>query len=374
MSAQGRSRAIHRRSAGSAVRTRPACSRPEEAEGHPGGVAVVHDRGVEPDHRDGVGAERHEHDEARPRRRRPVRAGAPCPRAGRPARRTRAGARSTTRGRSWRTRPTTARSSGSRGRRPRRAAARRRRSPSRTAPTATGWPAPARRRRRTPRGTRWGPGPPARRCAGRRGRPRRRRPPRGAPPRRAATGPPGVRRRRSRARSHCGHVVLRSRARRQDTAFAYPPTRKKTGITWKTQVSGWVQGARSSSAPVTRSAVADGDRGDEPVAEHHDAERPDAEQVDDAVARGGRGGRDGAGAASLHAPSVVPAGSSRPEHSYPVGPHPDAAHLGQAERPSGRDGGVTPATPIPHIPRTSGDARIPRRGRPISSVRRTGTH
>ena len=71
-----------------------------------------------------------------------------------------------------------------------------------------------------------------------------RRPTRGAAgrPARAAAG--------AAPRNHTGQVAPRSRDRLQDTAFAYPPTRKNTGITWKTHVSGCVHGARSSTAPV----------------------------------------------------------------------------------------------------------------------------
>jgi hypothetical protein len=35
-------------------------------------------------------------------------------------------------------------------------------------------------------------------------------------------------------------------AERHDAAFVNPPTKKKTGMTWKTHVRMWVQGAISS--------------------------------------------------------------------------------------------------------------------------------
>ena len=66
--------------------------------------------------------------------------------------------------------------------------------------------------------------------------------------------------------------------------MAYPPTRKKTGITWASQVSGYAQrqvGQRGVAGGPAGGVVAD--HGDAPVAEndHGDGERP--EQVDVAL-------------------------------------------------------------------------------------------
>ena len=43
--------------------------------------------------------------------------------------------------------------------------------------------------------------------------------------------------RRSRARCQLAQVTPFARADRHDVALLYPPTRKKSGMTWKTQVS-----------------------------------------------------------------------------------------------------------------------------------------
>ena len=64
--------------------------------------------------------------------------------------------------------------------------------------------------------------------------------------------------------------------------MAYPPTRKKTGITWATQVSGYAQGRSGEGGAAGRPAGAVvPDAVDGPVTEndHDDGER--AEQVDD---------------------------------------------------------------------------------------------
>jgi hypothetical protein len=53
--------------------------------------------------------------------------------------------------------------------------------------------------------------------------------------------------RRRRARSQPPYPTPLRRAERQDRPLAYPPTRKNTGITWNTQVSGWDHAASSST-------------------------------------------------------------------------------------------------------------------------------
>ena len=52
-------------------------------------------------------------------------------------------------------------------------------------------------------------------------------------------------------------------------------------------------------------AVAHDDGGDQPVAEHDDADRADAQQVDDPVAGGGGGVGEGAHGGEVHATSVA---------------------------------------------------------------------
>ena len=63
----------------------------------------------------------------------------------------------------------------------------------------------------------------------------------------SSSGIRGNPRRRSRARSQPPYPMPLRRADRQEMPLAYPPTRKNTGITWNTQVSGWDQGALSST-------------------------------------------------------------------------------------------------------------------------------
>ncbi len=63
----------------------------------------------------------------------------------------------------------------------------------------------------------------------------------------SSSGISGRPRRRSRARSQPPYPMPLRRADRQDRPLAYPPTRKNTGITWNTQVSGCDHGALSST-------------------------------------------------------------------------------------------------------------------------------
>ena len=82
-------------------------------------------------------------------------------------------------------------------------------------------------------------------------------------------------------------------------------------MTWKTQVSGWVHGARSRRCPGTSSPLRTVDRGDEPVAEDDDEDGDGPQEVDDPVAGGGGGGREVADGGEVHGHSVTARGARR---------------------------------------------------------------
>ncbi len=68
------------------------------------------------------------------------------------------------------------------------------------------------------------------------------------------SGTTGTSRRRKRPAAHWSRLSGVRRAEVQDAAFEYPPTKKKTGITWNSQVRYCVAGCsarmlRSSSSP-----------------------------------------------------------------------------------------------------------------------------
>ena len=95
---------------------------------------------------------------------------------------------------------------------------------------------------------------------------------------------------------------------------------KNSGITWKSQVSGWVEGAMLSTAFGDELVVLHHHGGHQPVAEDHGQDGGGAQEVDHAVAVGGGGGSEGAG---VHATSSrgMPCGdlSTNPHRAWLAG-------------------------------------------------------
>ena len=96
----------------------------------------------------------------------------------------------------------------------------------------------------------------------------------------------------ARDRTKSAYRPPRRRSDASAIAWEKPPTKKNTGMTWSSQVSGCSDGTMASTLVALHRAVpADQHDGHQPVADHHDAERGDAQQVDVPVpgVRGGVG-------------------------------------------------------------------------------------